>query len=182
VHTLNYTDRKSYQGSLQEFCLSIHPTHFVTIGFHNRDPLSTSWAEPRLRHFDAMLDRYWLGPKWASMPSPSRTHFVGVPEGHPAGRGVLDLHYHLLLAPAAAAKRKVNGPCIESIGREFLLKCAPGGSIDVKSLPTEIDGRRASSYAVKDIWDPACPGIEGWVVAPWPKGMATTLPYFVHTA
>jgi len=171
---MSYIDRKRFQEAMIQLCLQREPEYLVTVHFHNRYPIGIGEAERRMWHFDAMLDRAFLGPTWAKAPADRRAQFVGIPEGRRGGAGYSDLHYHLLLRPARRDKPSDTEKLLHQVTLAYEAKCLSTGSVDIQRLRGDQDKLRAASYICKYIWDQTSPGIDHFLVAP--KTLTITSP------
>jgi hypothetical protein len=134
------------------FALQQEPEFLVTIKFN--DSLDDLQIQKRLRLFDAMLDRFFLGKRWAGFPSETRTFFIAFVERDRTSSGS---HVHMLLRRPCNPKAEPMPPWKEPV---FLSSwftrlgrgkgVCPRGDIKFQLFAREDDQEQATSYALKD--------------------------------
>jgi hypothetical protein len=129
------------------------PDFLVTIKFNEQ--LSNGQLRQRLRHFDAMLDRHFLGEHWAKFSSAERAFFIAFLE-----RDANGLHVHMLMrlprkvSLVPAWKLVPLSKAFTELGRRKGV--CPYGDIlflgigDYRSGHNACDQARAISYVLKD--------------------------------
>ena len=176
---MTYDERIRCQEGLTQWCAAQHANYFLTLRFNNQFPLSPDRAERSLRHFDAQLDRKFLGGGWASVPASLRTRFIAIPEGRPTGSGFRDfhdVHYHLIVHTPPARKSGINDADLRAFVGRAWRNCEAAGDVNLQALLTDEDRRQVASYACKDVWRRNSVGRDRFVIAP--MAQAKSIPAF----
>ena len=142
--------RADRQRAMFLFALHQEPEVFLTLKLNQQ--LSEVVMRDRLRRFDAVLNRFFLGRRWHRYPSEERVWYVGFVERDRDGSG--SAHVHYLMRPPNRGKRLPRRMLRRSLSilltHEVRKRCnrvAPAG--DVNTFP--IDDGRPVSYAMKDL-------------------------------
>ncbi len=149
----SYQERLRRRDALFDWCLEHDPEFTVTLQFG--ESVDDNHVAVRVEKFVALLDRYWLGAKWARQMTSERTWKVGVIEEGPK-RG--HTHVHLLIRRPCRLPRlsdwreREQGRFLSlhftQLGRRKGI--CPRGNVRFDRLREADDQVLAVSYALKD--------------------------------
>ena len=128
------------------------PHLFLTLKFNR--PLSEIALRDRLRRFDALLNRRFLGRRWHRYPSEDRVWYVAFVERDRDGSGALHIHYLMRLPPrlgniAAWKLGRGSSVVLTEEVRKGCNRVAPAG--DVVSFALDDGNIGPVAYALKGL-------------------------------